>query len=351
MGWRAQEAAKKAAKEEAAARTALLEERRREYNSAEAQQARNKRARDDCLDAEAERGHDAPSSYQREMNDAAERRRELELWEDFPDAPPYSPPVAYEPTTPSYSPTTPSYSPTSPAYVAREAPNGAAATLYAPEWVHRQLHGPDRVPPDLPPVDQSRRGVDPPNPWTSFFATMPVLPEHFPTLADGNDEPFDYYSDARLEREQELRAFNNDLVSQARVRREAARSARAAEAAQAAQAAEAAQVRAASFDLFREPAVDESDSEDEFVSALARIGAGLTPAAGEAEEKDHGPMGECLICQDATRTHLCAPCGHLVMCKGCTDRFNEFKVDDYNHTKFCPYCRTECHLVVELRMP
>ena len=284
MGWRAQAAERDAA----AVRAALLEERRREYNSVAAQRARNVRARIQSCEwkwiqpADVRfREDDDTEIYRAEMNGAAERRRQQELEEDFPD--PVAPSPEYNPVAPSTSPTSPSYSPTAPA-------DGGAA----------------------------------------LFDSLPPHPD-----------------DERA-RQQALRGFNNNLVAEAslrrlaaRARREEARAADAADASEAAaDAAQAAQAaRAGEFDRFREPVVDESDSEED----------DLAPA-GEAEEEDLSALGECLICQDAPRTHLCAPCGHLTMCKGCADRVKAAAVPPIDAMK-CPYCRDECVFVVQMRLP
>jgi hypothetical protein len=41
----------------------------------------------------------------------------------------------------------------------------------------------------------------------------------------------------------------------------------------------------------------------------------------------------CVVCQEAARTHICYPCGHLCMCAGCAT--------SPLAPKTCPCCRTE----------
>ena len=222
-----------------------------------------------------------------------------------PTSPWYSPTTPmHNPTSPSgpeligpltYSPTSPAYPPTDPSYVIREAPNGAAASLRAPEWVHERLHGPARAPRALPPIE----------PASPLYT--PVAPTYQPTspLYRPDAETAAAREAAQEERRRTaLAAFPNDLVAQARARREKRRAAKTADA----------------------------------------------PAKAKDPEETVESADQCLICQDAVRTHLCAPCGHLTMCGDCADKHLHAFHDTEPHPR-CPYCREDCVFVVQLRKP
>ena len=248
--------------------------RQRQYNA---------RARSMCRSAERRRrGRSMISSvadverdiYSLEMNDAAERRRMEEFAEDHPDQapighvpidldplpedrPPYSVEAmpSYHPTDVSYTPTSPSYSPSTP------RTEGAIRCAETPDgaatiFAPEWFHEQMRAPPY---VD---RDVPPYEPTSPVY--RPIASTYEPVAS-----PVDTAEAREAARRTALAAFPNDLVAQ-RARREKRRAA---------------------------------ESVD-------------TPA--KAADSDES-ADQCLICQDAARTHLCAPCGHLAMCAACAD--------------------------------
>ena len=278
MGWRAQERDQQASR---------LESRRRAYNTYEAQHELNKRARRECMDAEMRRLSRQEFTcwqygYKEKMNDAAARRREIELWEDYSgafargNAPSYSPPVQYQPTSPSYNPVALSYTPTSPSH--------------SPPIPLAVDHGPAS---HSPPHDEFEHAE----------LQNDELQNDEPITYEPTSPSYVYEDDPGLARARqiELAGFNNDLVVQAEVARKRARARRAA-------------------------AREAPESEPE-------------PARAPAEG-DFGPMGECLVCGDAPRTHLCAPCGHLCFCVDCSIDMDA-----------CPVCREDAWHILKLYVP
>jgi hypothetical protein len=61
------------------------------------------------------------------------------------------------------------------------------------------------------------------------------------------------------------------------------------------------------------------------------------------EYRPPDPSLECLVCEDGPRDHMCAPCGHLVACAACVDRFAPDAP--------CPTCRAEVTCRVRVRSP
>ena len=336
MGWRAQEVARSIEKLQGWHARKTNAARQRQYNE---------RARRMCRGTERlRRGRSMISSaedverdiYRLRMNDAAEQRRMEEFAEEHPEeaafghvpfglaplpedrplyaleatpsynpaSPSYSPttpmhnppspsgpaligPLTYSPTSPSYSPTSPSYSPTSPSY----PPTSPSYAMQ--EAPNGSLYVPDWV----------LAGLHTPT-YTPVAPTYePTSPSYQPDAAEAREAA----REAR--RRTALAAFPGDLVAQARARREERRAAKTA------------------------PAEDANAGED-------------AKAAEPAEDVERAD--ECLICQDAVRTHLCAPCGHLTMCGGCAHRLNNSAPEAYPR---CPYCRDDCVFVVELRKP
>ena len=65
----------------------------------------------------------------------------------------------------------------------------------------------------------------------------------------------------------------------------------------------------------------------------------------QAPQEDENPGGEddsgrCVICLDAERTHLIAPCGHRCLCEKCSELVDAGEA--------CPICRAPCLLVFKV---
>ena len=71
------------------------------------------------------------------------------------------------------------------------------------------------------------------------------------------------------------------------------------------------------------------------VESAARMEA-EKEAAKKAEEK-----AECVICMDASSSHLLVPCGHYCLCKECAE-------SKLNPGDPCPVCRVSVQSVVEV---
>jgi hypothetical protein len=62
-----------------------------------------------------------------------------------------------------------------------------------------------------------------------------------------------------------------------------------------------------------------------------------TPPAAAPEAPPPAAPPECVICMDAAPTHLCAPCGHMCLCSGCSSSVAQ-----------CPICRTEATSIIRV---
>jgi len=65
----------------------------------------------------------------------------------------------------------------------------------------------------------------------------------------------------------------------------------------------------------------------------------LDDIMGAVKRDKKGKFGECVTCMDKPATHVVLGCGHLCLCKDCTDTIMQ---GDYA-TQKCPYCRQEFH--------
>ncbi|CEM07981.1 unnamed protein product [Vitrella brassicaformis CCMP3155] len=54
--------------------------------------------------------------------------------------------------------------------------------------------------------------------------------------------------------------------------------------------------------------------------------------------------GSCVVCQEESRTHVCVPCGHVLVCGNCALRMEKAGI----HMMKCPVCRNECTSFIKL---
>jgi hypothetical protein len=115
--------------------------------------------------------------------------------------------------------------------------------------------------------------------------------------------------------------------------------ARAAKAERARVAAEAAAAIAAAKTAAAAAATAKRQQKEEEMAALtlrlqqmqAELGSGSgTPQPDEDETL-------CVLCLDAPKDHIIAPCGHQCVCEACAEKLKEAR------SPLCPFCRTPIH--------
>ena len=65
----------------------------------------------------------------------------------------------------------------------------------------------------------------------------------------------------------------------------------------------------------------------------------LKDIMGAVDRDKKGRFGECVTCMDKPATHVVVGCGHICLCKDCTDTIMQ---GEYASQR-CPYCRQEFH--------
>ena len=66
--------------------------------------------------------------------------------------------------------------------------------------------------------------------------------------------------------------------------------------------------------------------------------------------EDHAASGSspshplCVVCEDNACTMVCIPCGHLVLCQGCSSEMERLsrEATSISRGTRCPICRSEC---------
>jgi len=89
----------------------------------------------------------------------------------------------------------------------------------------------------------------------------------------------------------------------------------------------------ASFDL--------APTKDNDVTRAASNNSGLNSEAGE----EAAAAGTCVVCLNASATHVVVPCGHQAFCEECAKNFKSSRRQD------CPCCRARITQIIKVYVP
>jgi hypothetical protein len=101
---------------------------------------------------------------------------------------------------------------------------------------------------------------------------------------------------------------------------------------------------------------EDKDSLRSFSSSSATFSPGAlkTSEHGESIPKEAAvrclpveSVRECVICMDATSTHVYVPCGHMCICKNCAELQAE-QTRKCGSSKCCPVCRKQAFLIMKV---
>lgn len=78
----------------------------------------------------------------------------------------------------------------------------------------------------------------------------------------------------------------------------------------------------------------------------AALAAAVARRQGAVSAEALGSVGECVVCFDASATHIVVPCGHQALCRRCAQRYLP-----PSERQSCPCCRGRIERIIEVFVP